>query len=174
MSGIHKAKCYCGAVEWQVEGKPAVSGYCHCDTCKHWFATTMYAACIFKSSQFKVLKGDDKVKSLNTGEIDRYWCTECGSRTYAINKKDGVCSLPFTQFEEVSCDGFPSELGMGGHIFYEERIYDIPDGKAKICGMPKPKSMPNFAVVAWMKEFIPWFLTVGLMGYIGWSKYFAK
>ncbi len=34
----YKGRCFCGAVELSVTGKPNVMGYCHCTSCREWSA----------------------------------------------------------------------------------------------------------------------------------------
>jgi hypothetical protein len=38
MGDSYKGKCFCGAVEIEATGTPAVQGYCHCEDCKSWSA----------------------------------------------------------------------------------------------------------------------------------------
>ena len=41
MSDTYKGHCFCGAVEFEVTGKPAMMGYCHCTDCAAWAAAPM-------------------------------------------------------------------------------------------------------------------------------------
>ena len=36
-------QCFCGAVQFTVTGEPAVQGYCHCESCRHWSASPVNA-----------------------------------------------------------------------------------------------------------------------------------
>ena len=31
---VHKGACFCGSVQIEVVGEPAVMGYCHCSSCR--------------------------------------------------------------------------------------------------------------------------------------------
>jgi hypothetical protein len=39
MADSYKGKCFCGGVEIEATGTPAVAGYCHCEDCKAWSPT---------------------------------------------------------------------------------------------------------------------------------------
>ena len=43
MAEAYKAQCFCGAVEIEATGEPAVTGYCHCDDCQAWSAAPINA-----------------------------------------------------------------------------------------------------------------------------------
>jgi hypothetical protein len=30
----YTARCFCGAVQFEVAGEPAAMGYCHCESCR--------------------------------------------------------------------------------------------------------------------------------------------
>ncbi|SVB69718.1 uncharacterized protein METZ01_LOCUS222572, partial [marine metagenome] len=35
----YKASCFCGSVEIETSGTPAMMGYCHCKDCASWSAS---------------------------------------------------------------------------------------------------------------------------------------
>src|SRR5258708_7938208 len=39
----HQGKCFCGAVEIEVQGNPEAMGYCHCSSCRSWSASPVNA-----------------------------------------------------------------------------------------------------------------------------------
>lgn len=32
----YQGQCFCGAVQFSVNGEPAAMGYCHCQSCRQW------------------------------------------------------------------------------------------------------------------------------------------
>ena len=53
----HKGKCFCGAVEIEVEGNPEAMGYCHCSSCRSWSASPVNAFTLWQPQHVKVTKG---------------------------------------------------------------------------------------------------------------------
>ena len=39
-----KGSCFCGAVEFEVNGEPTVMVYCHCKDCQAWSACLLYTS----------------------------------------------------------------------------------------------------------------------------------
>ena len=58
MGNMNKGQCFCGAVEFEVSGTPAVMGYCHCDDCSSWAAAPINAFGLWPRDSIKVTKGD--------------------------------------------------------------------------------------------------------------------
>jgi hypothetical protein len=75
----HVGKCFCGAVEFSVTGKPEVMGYCHCSSCREWGAAPVNTFTLWRRDKVHVTKGADKVGGYRkTPQIERKWCTLCG------------------------------------------------------------------------------------------------
>ena len=53
----HKGRCFCGAVEIEVEGAPEAMGYCHCQSCRSWSGGPLNAFSLWKPDAVKVTKG---------------------------------------------------------------------------------------------------------------------
>ena len=53
----HKGRCFCGAVEIEVEGAPEGMGYCHCQSCRSWSGGPVNAFSLWKPEAVKVTKG---------------------------------------------------------------------------------------------------------------------
>ena len=57
----HKGRCFCGAVEIEVEGAPEGMGYCHCQSCRSWSGGPVNAFSLWKPDAVKVTKGRDQI-----------------------------------------------------------------------------------------------------------------
>ena len=53
----YTGSCFCGAVQIAVTGEPVLTGYCHCDSCRHWSAGPVNAFTLWKPDAVKVTKG---------------------------------------------------------------------------------------------------------------------
>ena len=75
----HKGKCFCGAVEIEVEGAPEAMGYCHCQSCRSWSAGPVDAFSLWKPDAVKVTKGRDQIATFaKTRGSERQYCKTCG------------------------------------------------------------------------------------------------
>ena len=53
--------CFCGTVQFTVDGDPEGMGYCHCDSCRRWSAGPVNAFTLWKPEAIKVTQGADKI-----------------------------------------------------------------------------------------------------------------
>ncbi len=45
--------CFCGEVQFEVDGEPVAMGYCHCGSCRHWSAGPVNAFTLWKPEALK-------------------------------------------------------------------------------------------------------------------------
>ena len=75
----HKGRCFCGAVEVEVEGAPEAMGYCHCQSCRSWSAGPVNAFSLWKPDAVKVTKGQDQIATFaKSPGSEREYCKTCG------------------------------------------------------------------------------------------------
>jgi hypothetical protein len=123
--GDYKGTCFCGAVEVTATGEPAAMGYCHCASCRHWSAGPVNAFTLWPPANVKITKGADNVgKFAKTPKSIRQWCKTCG----------GHLAMGLTDVYAAILPGLKFSPGL--HVFYEETVLRIPDGK------PKQKDVP--------------------------------
>ena len=127
---VHKGRCFCGTVEFTVEGEPAAMGYCHCESCRSWSAGPVNAFSLWKPDAVRVTKGAEQIGTFaKTPKSSRKWCKACGGHLYTEHPGWGVtdvyaASIPTLQFKP------------GLHVNYQETKLRIKDG------LPKMKDMP--------------------------------
>ena len=85
---IHRGRCHCGAVAYEVEGEPKVAVACNCSICSRKGALL-----------WAVPRGDLRLTtpeenaarySFNRGAIIHRFCTTCGIHPYAEDAGDGA------------------------------------------------------------------------------------
>ena len=72
--------CFCGAVQLELSGEPAVQVYCHCSSCRGWLGAPIHAATLWPAANVRVVKGEDKLGMYKRTETShRQFCTCCGT-----------------------------------------------------------------------------------------------
>ncbi|GIT24137.1 MAG: hypothetical protein CM1200mP41_01810 [Gammaproteobacteria bacterium] len=66
MSHIHEGGCLCGAVRYQVTGKPEVASICHCRYCQLRSGSTFGVSVYFSQDQVQLGNGAVKTHHLTT------------------------------------------------------------------------------------------------------------
>ena len=130
MSETYKGSCFCGEVEIEVSGAPAVMGYCHCDDCKSWLAAPMSAFSLWLPENVRVTKGQAKVSTFSKSkEAHRKYCANCGGAVMSDHPGIGL-----TDVFAILLQGFPFEPAM--HVHYGKKAVSIADGLPKFRDLP--------------------------------------
>ena len=127
----YKGRCFCGAVELRVVGKPAGMGYCHCTSCREWSAGPVNAFSLWPPSAVTVTRGADQIGAFKKTENSiRKWCKACGGHLLTEHPGFGLTDvyaavIPDLRFEP------------GVHVNYAETVLRIHDGVPKLKDFPK-------------------------------------
>jgi hypothetical protein len=126
----YEGSCFCGAVQFNVSGSPAATGYCHCDSCRKWSAGPVNAFSLWKPDALRVTQGADNIGTYNkTDRSYRKWCKTCGGHLFTDHPGFGLVDV-----YAVMIPGLKFEPHL--HVFYEETVLPIKDG------LPKMKDIP--------------------------------
>jgi hypothetical protein len=119
-------RCFCGAIEIQVTGKPEEMGYCHCSSCRSYSGGPVSAFILWKSENVRVTKGAELLGRFNkTGMSDRKFCTRCGGHIMTAHPGLGVTdvrppAVPHILFRPTV------------HLNYAEAVLPMKDGLLKL------------------------------------------
>lgn len=75
--------CLCGAVKYEVTGKPTRFLHCHCSRCRKATGSGHASNLFVQPGLLKWLAGEDQVRSFKVPEAKRFtnnFCATCGSR----------------------------------------------------------------------------------------------
>ncbi|MCP4304394.1 MAG: GFA family protein [bacterium] len=131
MTITYKATCFCGAVELEVSGAPAVMGYCHCEDCQAWSAAPINAFSLWPPDSVRIIKGEESVGAYNkTENAYRKYCTTCGGHLMTDHPGMGLVDVYANILR-----GFGHKPTV--HVHYENRMFSVNDG------LPKFKDLPS-------------------------------
>lgn len=126
----YRGSCFCGAVRFTITGELAGTGYCHCDSCRHWSAGPVNAFTLWKPDAVNVTSGADNIGTYNKGPISfRNWCKTCGGHIFTRHPTLGLIDVP-----AAVIDNFPFKAGV--HVNYQEAVLPMRDGVTKLKDFP--------------------------------------
>ena len=126
----YDGKCFCGDVALKVTGEPVAMGYCHCTSCREWSAGPINAFSLWKPDAVRITRGADSIGGYaKTPNSVRKWCKTCGGHLLTEHPELGL-----TDVYAALLPGLKFSPGL--HVFYEETVLRIPDGR------PKQKDVP--------------------------------
>jgi hypothetical protein len=126
----HVGKCFCGAVEIEVDGAPEAMGYCHCSSCRSWSGGPVNAFSLWQPSAVRVTSGARHVTSFEKSELSqRQYCNQCGGHLMTIHPPLGLvdvftATIPTLRFEPAV------------HVNYAETVLPMKDGLPKLKDFP--------------------------------------
>lgn len=130
-SKTYQGQCFCGTVEFELQGEPFAMGYCHCESCRQWSGTPLTAFSLWPPDLVKITKGADKVGAFNrTPHTTRKWCTACGGHIMTASPEHGFADVYPALIPKL--DFKPSM-----HVHYQESVLRVKDG------LPKMKDLPE-------------------------------
>ena len=127
----YKGRCFCGAVELKVAGKPEAMGYCHCTSCRSWSAGPVNAFTLWQPSALTITKGADQIGAYNKTENSiRKFCKKCGGHLFTDHPPFKLVDVYAATIPE-----FPFSPML--HVNYGETVLRMKDG------LPKQKDFPK-------------------------------
>jgi hypothetical protein len=126
----HVGKCFCGAVEVEVQGEPAGMGYCHCESCRSWSGGPVNAFSLWPPNAVSVKKGAEHLATFTKNpSSDRQFCAKCGGHL--------MTNHPGLGLVDVFAATIPTlDFQPGLHVNYQETVLRMKDG------LPKMKDFP--------------------------------
>ena len=123
--------CFCGAVQFAVEGEAVAAGYCHCASCRSWAAAPVNAFTLWKPDAVKVTRGEADVGVYHKTERSyRKFCRVCGGHLFTEHPEWGVIDVYAATIPSFR---YVPQL----HVNYAESVLRMHDGLPKMKDMPK-------------------------------------
>ncbi len=119
--------CMCGAVRFEVTGKPFWVGHCHCESCRKHTGAPLVTYAAFRKEQVSFTAGRREVYESSPG-VGRAFCRNCGtSLTWEGHSPQSGVGMIF-EFHISTLDD-PDVFAPENHVFYPERIawFDAAD-----------------------------------------------
>lgn len=131
MGDTYTGTCFCGEVEFEVTGTPAVMGYCHCGDCRTWSAAPVNAFGLWAPDNVRITKGEANIGTFNkTEDSYRKFCKTCGG--HLMTDHPGMKLVDV--FTSV-LPGFTHEPTL--HVHYGNNTISMKDGLPKFKDLPE-------------------------------------
>ncbi|KAM6498803.1 Mss4-like protein [Amanita muscaria] len=136
---VYKGGCICGAVSYQVVGKPVRSAYCHCTLCQRLNGSAFIHTIHYPAAAFMWTHGElqqDVIETYSTNSKPwkiRSCCKKCGCCVSSHNTKTDRISVWGAQLERDEHGRIKEweDLKPKAHIFYGTRMLDVHDSLLK-------------------------------------------
>jgi predicted GNAT family acetyltransferase len=130
VAAVHKAGCFCGAVELEVTGKPTFEGYCHCGDCQAWSAAPINAFSLWPSASVRITRGESDIGTFNkTEHSHRKYCKVCGGHLMTEHPRMRLIDVYANLLQ-----GFAHRPTL--HANYGSKMVSVKDGLPKYRDLP--------------------------------------
>ncbi|KAI5460892.1 Mss4-like protein [Mariannaea sp. PMI_226] len=141
-----EGSCHCGKVKyWLSRDIPLSSKYCHCRDCRVLHGAPFQWAAIFFKADVAFENGTEGLRfyrstsqSLEHELPCKVSCDACGS---LIMDEGRNMALIFPTLLKLDREKLAQDFEAQCHIFYQERVMDIRDGKPKWSGLDQKSEL---------------------------------
>ena len=135
----YRARCHCGAAQYEVSADPVDAKICHCRVCQVLHGAPMQWAAIFFKHDVRFTRGMEYLRFYNS-TLDRHErllpckvsCVRCDT-LIADEGRNMWLAFP-TLFDFGAPPQVPESFKPTCHIFYGMRVMEIDDGLPKWSG----------------------------------------
>ncbi|EMD37495.1 hypothetical protein CERSUDRAFT_50275, partial [Gelatoporia subvermispora B] len=132
-------ECWCKNVSFEFHGDPVDAKHCHCRQCQHLHGAPFQWAVIFPKTSVRLLRNkDDSLHFFSTEAI-------AGEHSVPCKVSCSVCRSPLFDEGRNTVLAYPSSFNFPdhkvpldfqptAHIFYSQRVMEVPDGVPKWSG----------------------------------------
>ncbi|KAF2402924.1 hypothetical protein EJ06DRAFT_472823 [Trichodelitschia bisporula] len=154
----YEASCHCGKVKYQLSRQePLDSKLCHCTTCQKQHAAPFQWAAIFHKEDINFTHGhhnlewyDPTEKSVDHKLPCKVRCSYCHS---PIMDEGRNMILLFPSLIDLQTDEDKAFFKPRCHMFYGQRVMDIPDGLPKWDGLSNESNLIEDSPPDMVKDF---------------------
>ncbi len=79
--------CLCGAIKYEIDGEPSMTGVCHCRNCQRQGGSAFSTLAAVAKSAFRFTAGEPKLytdtDTASGNSVERWFCGTCGSPIYS-------------------------------------------------------------------------------------------
>ncbi|REG86955.1 GFA family protein [Marinomonas pollencensis] len=128
--------CHCGAIRYQLDGKPVYVSFCHCEDCRRSTGALAVVYAVYLPDQVQFIKGQRKSYQSSPGVI-RTFCSGCGTSLSYEAEWQGQLVMGFFVASLDNPEAFPPER----HVFDSERIswFNVTDELPHYDALPDNK-----------------------------------
>jgi hypothetical protein len=90
---MHRGNCLCGKVTYEISGEIGKGYFCHCSRCRKASGSAYASNALIQPNQFKILTGQESLKSYYHRGLARRFCENCGSPIVSERTEPAVMAV---------------------------------------------------------------------------------
>ena len=123
----YTGRCHCGAIHYQLEGRPNDVSVCHCADCRRNAGAPMVVWAGFPETALALTKGTPKTFN-SSGTAIRSFCGTCGTGLFYRNEKilPGIVEVQASTLDDPDALPPTVQIQMAERLGWVERLHEMP------------------------------------------------
>jgi len=120
--------CLCGAIQYQLSGKPISVALCHCQDCRRSAGAPVVSRAMFAESSLVVLKGQPKTIN-SSGAAMRSFCADCGSGLFYRNAEHlpGIVDVQTATLDDPEALSPTVQIQVAERLRWMQHVHTLPE-----------------------------------------------
>lgn len=120
--------CFCGAIRYQLTGKPIGVSICHCRDCRRSAGAPMVSWAMFLEAALTVTKGQPKTIN-SSGTAMRSFCVDCGTGLFYRNEPilPGIVDIQSATLDEPDALPPTKQIQIAERLHWMKHIRELPE-----------------------------------------------
>ena len=128
MIETHSGGCHCGAIRYELTGKPKDVALCHCVDCRRNAGAPVMAWAGYPQASVKLTKGEPKVFH-STGATYQSFCSHCGTGLFYRNEEflPGVVEVQLTTLDDQEALPPTIQIQVAERLGWMKSAHTLPE-----------------------------------------------
>lgn len=132
----HSGGCFCGAIRYEVTGKPMLKAQCHCRACQHFTGGAPNLFMVLPKDGFCYTRGSPSTyqRPDHRARVAREFCGACGTQLTSLRPRLDAVILKIGTLDDPSAYKAPR---MSIYVAEAQAFHHIPDDLPAFDGYPQ-------------------------------------
>lgn len=128
MSETYSGGCHCGAIRYQLAGKPKDVALCHCVDCRRNAGAPVMAWAGYPEDSLVMTKGEPKVFK-STGATRRSFCGDCGTGLFYRNSDilPGIVEVQLSTMDDQEALPPTLQIQVAERLGWMKTAHQLPE-----------------------------------------------
>lgn len=119
--------CHCGALRYEVTGKPIYKALCHCEDCRRHAGAPAVGWAAFPARALTIQAGATKVYA-SSENARRHFCPECGTGLFYYNEQvlPGLVDLRIATLDDPEAMAPEIHVQAAERLNWMARAHELP------------------------------------------------
>jgi hypothetical protein len=124
----YRGQCFCGAITYQLSGKPHSVALCHCSDCRRSACAPLVAWAMFPETSLDIIQGQPKTINASSSAM-RSFCADCGSGLFYRNAETlpGIVDVQIATLDDPDALVPTVQIQVAERLRWMKHAHELPE-----------------------------------------------